>query len=162
MDAEAPPAEVRDYRAHLGTCDAIAAAPLVGTVTFVGATGGAALLGEAYFGAGGDQLGPLAIGGLRALPWAALATGAGFVTCGPLVHGLHGRPGAAAASFGVRAGFPALAFVLTYAMVQASTPHDGQDHVAPGWQGGAAGAIAISGAIAAALFIDYRYLAVTF
>lgn len=153
---EPPPAE---YRAHLGIADAIAAAPLVGTLAFTAVTGGAAVLGEAYFGEG-DRAAPLAVAGIRALPYAALVSGAGFVTCAPFVHLFHGRPAAAAASFGARAGLPALAFLLTYAMVQASSPNDGQDHVAPGWQGAAAGGVMISGAFVAALFIDYRYLAV--
>lgn len=154
---EPPPAE---YRSHLGIADAIAALPFLGNVAFIGVTGGAALLGETYFGAGGDELGPLARAGIGALPYTALASGAGFVTLAPTTHLLHGRPGAAAASFGARAGLPGLAFLLTYGLVQASTPNDGQDHVAPGWQGAAAGGLLICGAFAAALFIDYKYLAV--
>jgi hypothetical protein len=45
-------------------------------------------------------------------------------------------------------------------MIQASSPHDGQDHVAPGWQGALLGGVLIMGAFAGALVIDYGYLAV--
>lgn len=150
MDVSSPP-PVAEYRAHLGAGDGIAAAPLGGTLAFIGVTGGA---GEAF--APAERLGS------HALPYAVLASGIGFVTVAPLVHLVHGRPRAAAASFGARAGLPGVALVLTYALVRASTPNDGQDHVAPGWQGAAAGTLLVGGAFAGALLIDYKLLAVSF
>jgi hypothetical protein len=157
MDTTAtpPPAE---YRAHLGIADGLALAPLAGTLAFIAVTGGAADLATSIDE--GERLAPLPMAGFRALPYAALSSGAGFVTFAPIAHLVHGRPGAAAASFGARAGLPSLAILLTYAMVQASTPNDGQDHVAPGASGAAVGGVMILGAFAAALLIDYRYLAV--
>jgi hypothetical protein len=156
MDAATPPTE---YRAHLGTCDAIAATPLVADVVVTGGIGLVAIYTDAL---GGDAraLVPALKVGIGGLPYTGLFAAGGFVTCGPLVHSLHARPGAALASFGARAGLPAIAGLVTYAMIQASSPHDGQDHVAPGWQGALFGGVLIMGAFAGALVIDYGYLAV--
>lgn len=156
METAAP---AHEYRAHLGSCDAIVATPLVADIFVTGGVGIVAIYAEALGGSGAGFM-PVIDIGIHALPYTGLVAAGGFVTCGPLVHSLHARPGAALASFGARAGLPAIAGIATYALIHASSPHDGQDHVAPGWQGAALGGLLIMGAFAGALVIDYGYLAV--
>ncbi len=95
----------------------------------------------------------LALGhGSGAVGGFALAT---YAVGAPLVHVLHGRPGAAARSMGLRAGMPILGGLVGYGLLSMGHGNSGDD-ISPGAVGAILGVFA--GAIAASA-IDIGVLA---
>jgi hypothetical protein len=141
-EEQAKPETARGYTNHVVMCDALSAAPLVGhAALIVGSLARPALFRSM----------------IDALPYTAAVSGVGYLSCSPIVHLAHRRPGSALASFGVRAALPLVAGLLTYGIARATT--EPGDHFANGWQAAAFGGVAVPASFGVALAFDYTVLA---